>query len=218
MVHAEEKRDKLSQSFIKRALPKMYVGVNGGISFGRSTFSSFAYDNNAVGFNCGAFAGYEIDDVFSAELSLDYTNMNLRSYDCCQNLWLGSDGNRYFAPVSHMDSYKYSDLTAHTNLYSLGTHLNINLLSIWYKESKWSTLISPALYAVYSRVKLIDRSSAFHFGAGLDLGVGYKLTENISFRLTTGINYITGNIDNLPSEEHKTDYIWKSQIGVIYNF
>ncbi len=218
IVHAEDKKDKATQSFINRVIPKMYVGVNGGISFGGTTFSSFAKDNTDVGFNCGAFAGYEIDSIFSAELSLDYSYMNLKNRACCQNLWLGADGERYFAPVSHMQSYKYSEITAQTNLYSLGTHLNINLLKIWYKETKWSAVVSPALYVVYSKVRLINKSSKFHFGAGVDLGVGYKLSEKISLRLTTGLNYLTGNIDNLPREEHKISYIWNSHIGAIYNF
>jgi hypothetical protein len=199
-----------------------YLGFGGGLSFGRTTFASFAMDETHPGFNLGVLGGYKINKRLSAEISLDYTRMKLGTYDCCQNLWLGKDGNRYFAPLSGVTSYKYSDLTSTTNLVGLGTHLNIDLLSIWKESSKWSAFLSPAIYGVYSNVgvKQLDTkvrtASTLHFSTGIDLGVGYIINPKVSLRLTTGINYLTGAIDALPREEHKITYVWNSSLKLIY--
>lgn len=115
-----------------------YIGVSSGLSYGRTTFASFAMDETNPGFNANMLGGYKINKLLSVEVSLDYTHMKLGAYDCCQNLWLGSDGNRYFAPLSGVDSYKYSNLTSTSNLVGLGTHLNIDLLSFWNRYPKWS--------------------------------------------------------------------------------
>lgn len=201
---------------------RWYIGFGGGLSFGRTTFASFAMDKTHLGFNVGVLGGYKINRLLSTEVSLDYTRMKLGTYDCCQNLWLGKDGNRYFAPLTGVESYKYSDLTSTTNLVGLGTHLNIDLLSIWNEDSKWLAFVSPAIYGVYSNASVkqsgikVHTASTFHFGAGLDLGVGYTITPKISLRLITGINYLTGAIDALPREEHKTSYVWNSGMKLIY--
>lgn len=199
-----------------------YLGFGGGLSFGRSTFASFAMDDTHPGFSLGVLGGYKINKLLSAEVSLDYTRMKLGTYDCCQNLWLGKDGNRYFAPLTGVESYKYSNLTSTTNFVGLGTHLNLDLLSFWNEDSKWTAFVSPAIYGVYSNASVkqfstkVHTASTFHFGSGLDLGVGYSITPKISLRLTTGINYLTGAIDALPREEHKTSYVWNSGMKLIY--
>lgn len=201
---------------------RWYIGFDGGVSFGRSTFASFAMAEISPGFNLGVLGGYKINKLLSAEVSLDYTHMKLGTYDCCQNLWLGKDGNRYFAPLTGVKSYKYSDLTSTTKLAGLGAHLTIDLISIWNEDSKWSAFVSPAIYGVYSNAGVkqlgtkVHTASTLHFGSGLDLGVGYMITSNIGLRLSTGINYLTGAIDALPSEEHKTSYVWNSGLKLIY--
>jgi len=199
-----------------------YLGFGGGLSFGRTTFASFAMNETHPGLNLSALGGYKINKLISAEISLDYTRMKLGTYDCCQNLWLGKDGNRYFAPLTGVMSYKYSDLKSTTNLIGLGTHLNIDLLSLMNKNSKWSALVSPAIYGVYSNadVKQLDTkvrtASTIHFGGGIDLALGYTITPKICLRLSTGINYLTGAIDALPREEHKITYVWNSSLKLIY--
>jgi hypothetical protein len=203
-------------------LSRMYIGFGSGVSFGRSTFASFSMDKIHPGFNVNVLGGYKINKLLSAEVSLDYTRMTLGTYDCCQNLWLGEDGNRYFAPLSGMKSYKYSNLTSIVNLLGLGTHLNIDLLSLWNQDSKWSAFVSPAIYGVYSDADVkqsgaeVRTASKLHFGTGIDLGVGYMINSKVSLRFTTGINYLTGAIDALPREEHKTTYMWNSGLKLIY--
>jgi len=201
---------------------RWYMGFGGGLSFGRSTFTSFAMDKTRPGFNIGALGGYRINKLLSAEVSIDYASMKLGTYDCCQNLWLGADGNRYFAPLSGAKSYKYSDVTSTTELVGVSTHLNIDLLSLRNEDSKWSVLVSPAISGVYGNAGVmqsntkIRTTSTLHFGAGLDIGAGYMITPKIGLRLTTGINYLTGAIDALSREEHKTSYVWNSGLKIIY--
>lgn len=204
---------------------RWYIGAGGGTSFGRSTFCSFAMDGTRPGFNVGVLGGYQINKLLSAELSLDYTRMDLRTYDCCQLLWLAADGNRYAAPVAGMKNYPYNDLRAITNLLALGAHLNIDLVNLWNEDSRWSALVSPAIYGVYSSADVKQLSTgakatdatAFHFGAGLDLGAGYQFTHCFGLRLSTGINYLTGKgIDGLPQEEHKANYVWNTSLKLIF--
>lgn len=221
-VQPEITSDNSNPSF---APSRWYIGVGGGLSFGRSTFCSFAMDGTRPGFNVGVLGGYKINKLLSAELTLDYTRMDLRTYDCCQLLWLAADGNRYAAPVAGMKNYAYNDLRAVTNLFGLGAHLNIDLVSLWNEHSRWSALVSPAIYGVYSSADLKQLSTgakatdatAFHFGAGLDLGGGYQFTDCFGLRLSTGINYLTGKgIDGLPQEEHKANYVWNTSLKLIF--
>ena len=204
---------------------RWYVGVGGGVSFGRATFCSMAMDKTRPGYNIGVLGGYRINKVFSAELSLDYTRMTLRTYDCCQNLWFASDRNRYFAPLAGADNVQYKDLSATTELFALGAHLNIDLVSIWKEDSRWEALVSPAIYGVCSSAgveqlstgKDVSDSDSFHFGMGADLGVGYRITGRFGLRLTTGINYLTGKgMDGLPREEHRANYVWNTSLKLTF--
>jgi hypothetical protein len=200
-----------------------YVGASGGMSFGRSTFVSFAMDNTHPASNVGMFGGYTLNKVFSAEASVDWTWLTLETYDCCRNLWLGADGNRYFAPLSGVASYKYSDLISTSNLLKVGARFNIDLIGLKNTDSKWSALVAPGLYGVHSHADVdasgteVSSVSGFHFGAGINVGVGYSLTSETTVRLTTGIDYLTGAIDGLPREEHKTSYVWNNALQLIVN-
>lgn len=204
-------------------LSRWYIGGGAGIAFGRGTLCSFAADGTHPGWNVGLLGGYRINRLLSAEVSLDYTRLSLGAYDCCGNLWLGADGNRYYAPVAGMDSYSYKELRSTSNLVSLGAHLNVDLVSIWKEDSRWSALVIPAIYAVYSSAKVkqgaveANKTSGLHFGLGADLGVQYMITPQWGVRLTTGIDYITGKpIDAMPRTEHKSNYVWNTGLKVIF--
>ena len=49
-----------------------YVGVEGGMPFGFSTFSSFGHDKTRLGWAAGLYGGYRFNSIFSAELSAKY--------------------------------------------------------------------------------------------------------------------------------------------------
>lgn len=200
-----------------------YLGAGSGVSFGRSTFVSFSMDKTHPAFSFGVLGGYTINKVFSAEVSIDRTHMTLRTYDCCQNLWLGADGHRYFAPLSGAESYKYSELTSTTNLLKVGAHFNIDLMGLRNTDTKWLALFSPVIYGVHSRADVeasgaeVRTVSAFHFGTGLNLGVGYRLTPTTTLRLTSGLDFLTGAFDGLPREEHRTSYVWNNALQLTIN-
>lgn len=44
-----------------------YVGLQGGVPFGTSTFSSFGADKTRAGFDVGLYGGYRFNPVLSLE-------------------------------------------------------------------------------------------------------------------------------------------------------
>ena len=110
-----------------------YIGVEGGMPFGFSTFSSFGHDKTHLGWAAGLYGGYHFNSIFSAELSAMYGEMNLSAQDCCveRNYWLGSDGVLYKAGVLGMDCWEYANLKSHVSMGQYGARVNINLLGLF---------------------------------------------------------------------------------------
>lgn len=79
-----------------------YVGLEGGMPFGISTFSSFGADKTRIGYAIGIYGGYRLNPVLSAELSMKWGKTALSARECCaaSGYWLGADGTRYYAPVA----------------------------------------------------------------------------------------------------------------------
>ena len=102
-----------------------YVGIEGGMPFGFSTFSSFGHDKTHLGWAAGLYGGYRFNSIFSAELSAKYGEMNLSAQDCCveRNYWLGSDGVLYKAGVLGMDSWEYANLKSHVRMGRYGARV-----------------------------------------------------------------------------------------------
>lgn len=218
-LQAQEKDDA------DKKLSRWYVGGDVGIAFGNSTFKSIVADKTRTGFDLGVLGGYHINSYLSAETELRYTHLGLGAYGCCQNLWLGSDGNRYFAPVGGMKGWNYREIYSSTNLFGLGLHLNVDFMKLFRPESRWSALLSPAIYGTGSWAKIktiagktdVYDGSSFHFGVGTDVGAGYQVCEQINVRLYTGITYLTGKgIDGLQQADHKSNYTWNTGVKVTY--
>ena len=135
-----------------------YVGVEGGMPFGFSTFSSFGHDKTHLGWAAGLYGGYRFGSIFSAELSAKYGEMGLSAQDCCveRNYWLGSDGVLYKASVLGMDSWEYADLKSHVRMGQYGARVNVNLLGLFHKtaDSRWDLAVSPHLYAVTTKADI----------------------------------------------------------------
>lgn len=204
-------------------LNRWYVGGDVGITFGSATFKSIAADKTRTGFGLGLLGGYHLNSFLSAEAELRYTHLGLGAYDCCQHLWLGSDGNRYLAPVAGMQGWNYQDVYSSMNLFGLGLHLNVDFLKLFRPDSRWSALLSPAIYGTgsWAKVKIIaDKAdaydtSAFHFGIGTDIGVGYQVCDQVNVRLYTGITYLTGNgMDGLQQTDHTSNYTWNTGVKI----
>lgn len=209
-----------------------YVGVEGGMPFGFSTFSSFGHDKTHLGWAAGLYGGYRFNSIFSAELSAKYGEMNLSAQDCCveRNYWLGSDGVLYKAGVLGMDSWEYADLKSRVRMGWYGARVNVNLLGLFHKtaNSRWDLAVSPHIYAVTTKAdiqtiaddaKVMKGSTNWHFGYGADLQVGYQLTSCLKLGIYSGLTRLTGErMDGMPEHLHKNNFIWESGIRLGISF
>ena len=209
-----------------------YVGVEGGMPFGFSTFSSFGHDKTHPGWAAGLYGGYRFNSIFSAELSAKYGEMNLSAQDCCveRNYWLGSDGVLYKAGVLGMDNWEYANLKSHVSMGQYGARVNINLLGLFHQtaNSRWDLAVSPHIYAVTTKAdiqtiaddaKVMKGSTNWHLGYGADLQVGYQLTSCLKLGIYSGLTRLTGErMDGMPEHLHKNNFVWESGIRLGISF
>ena len=208
-----------------------YIGVEGGMPFGFSTFSSFGHDKTHLGWAAGLYGGYRFNSIFSAELSAKYGEMNLSAQDCCveRNYWLGSDGVLYKAGVLGMDSWEYANLKSHVCIGQYGARVNINLLGLFPQtaDSRWDLAVSPHIYAVTTKAdihtiaddaKVMKGSTNWHLGYGADLQVGYQLTSCLKLGIYSGLTRLTGErMDGMPEHLHKNNFVWESGVRLGIN-
>ena len=209
-----------------------YIGIEGGMPFGLSTFSSFGHDKTHLGWAAGLYGGYRFNPIFSAELSAKYGEMNLSAQDCCveRNYWLGSDGMLYKAGVLGMDSWEYANLKSHVRMGQYGARVNINLLGLFPQtaDSRWDLAVSPHIYAVTTKAdiqtiaddaKVMKGSTNWHLGYGADLQVGYQLTSCLKLGIYSGLTRLTGErMDGMPEHLHKNNFVWESGIRLGFSF
>ena len=219
-MKAEEGKDVLAPS------QGWYVGVEGGMPFGFSTFSSFGHDKTRLGWAAGLYGGYRFNSIFSAELSAKYGEMNLSAQDCCveRNYWLGSDGVLYKAGVLGMDSWEYANLKSHVRMGRYGARVNVHLLGLFHQtaNSRWDLTVSPHIYAVTTKAdirtiadeaKVMKGSTNWHLGYGADLQVGYQLTSCLKLGIYSGLTRLTGErMDGMPEHLHKNNFVWESGV------
>ena len=224
-MKAEEGKDVLAPS------QGWYVGIEGGMPFGFSTFSSFGHDKTHLGWAAGLYGGYRFNSIFSAELSAKYGEMNLSAQDCCveRNYWLGSDGVLYKASVLGMDSWEYANLKSHVRMGQYGARVNINLLGLFHQtaNSRWDLAVAPHIYAVTTKAdihtiadeaKVMKGSTNWHLGYGADLQVGYQLTSCLKLGIYSGLTRLTGErMDGMPEHLHKNNFVWESGVRLGIN-
>ena len=230
----------LSFSFAKaeagnRNLPDSkgwYLGVDGGLPFGLSTFSSFGHDKTHMGWAVGIYGGYRFNPIFSAELSARYGEVNLSAQDCCveRNYWLGSDGMFYNASVLGMDSWEYAQLKSHVRMGWYGARVHVNLLGLLRNtaHSRWTVAVSPHLYAVTTcadiqtladHAEVMKGSTRWHLGYGASLQAGYQLTSNLNLGIYSGLTRLSGErMDGMPEHLHKNNFVWESGIRLGISF
>ena len=224
-MKAEEGKDVLAPS------QGWYVGIEGGMPFGFSTFSSFGHDKTHLGWAAGLYGGYRFNSIFSAELSAKYGEMNLSAQDCCveRKYWLGSDGVLYNAGVLGMDSWEYANLKSHVRMGRYGARVNVNLLGLFPQtaDSRWDLAVSPHIYAVTTKAdiqtiaddaKVMKGSTNWHLGYGADLQVGYQLTSCLKLGIYSGLTRLTGErMDGMPEHLHKNNFVWESGVRLGIN-
>ena len=225
IMKAEEGKDVLAPS------QGWYVGIEGGMPFGFSTFSSFGHDKTHLGWAAGLYGGYRFNSIFSAELSAKYGEMNLSAQDCCveRNYWLGSDGVLYKAGVLGMDSWEYANLKSHVRMGRYGARVNVHLLGLFHKtaNSRWDLAVSPHIYMVTTKAdvqtladdaKVMKGSTNWHLGYGADLQVGYQLTSCLKLGIYSGLTRLTGErMDEMPEHLHKNNFVWESGVRLGIN-
>lgn len=209
-----------------------YLGVDGGLPFGLSTFSSFGHDKTHLGWAAGIYGGYRFNPIFSAELSARYGEVNLSAQDCCveRNYWLGSDGMLYKASVLGMDSWEYAQLKSHVRMGWYGARVHVNLLGLLRNtaHSRWTVAVSPHLYAVTTcadiqtladHAEVMKGSTSWHLGYGASLQAGYQLTSNLSLGIYSGLTRLSGErMDGMPEHLHKNNFVWESGIRLGISF
>ena len=209
-----------------------YLGVDGGLPFGLSTFSSFGHDKTHMGWAAGIYGGYRFNPIFSAELSARYGEVNLSAQDCCveRNNWLGSDGMLYNASVLGMDSWEYAQLKSHVRMGWYGARVHVNLLGLLRNtaHSRWTVAVSPHLYAVTTcadiqtladNAEVVKGSTRWHLGYGASLQAGYQLTSNLNLGIYSGLTRLSGErMDGMPEHLHKNNFVWESGIRLGISF
>lgn len=209
-----------------------YLGVDGGLPFGLSTFSSFGHDKTHLGWAAGIYGGYRFNPIFSAELSARYGEVNLSAQDCCveRNYWLGSDGILYKAGVLGMDSWEYAQLKSHVRVGWYGARVHVNLLGLLRNtaHSRWTVAVSPHLYAVTTcadiqtladHAEVMKGSTRWHLGYGASLQAGYQLTSNLNLGIYSGLTRLSGErMDGMPEHLHKNNFVWESGIRLGISF
>lgn len=209
-----------------------YLGMDGGLPFGLSTFSSFGHDKTHLGWAAGAYGGYRFNPIFSAELSARYGEVNLSAQDCCveRNYWLGSDGILYKAGVLGMDSWEYAQLKSHVRMGWYGARIHVNLLGLLRNtaHSRWTVAVSPHLYAVTTcadiqtladHAEVMKGSTRWHLGYEASLQAGYQLTSNLNLGIYSGLTRLSGErMDGMPEHLHKNNFVWESGIRLGISF
>lgn len=209
-----------------------YLGVDGGLPFGLSTFSSFGHDKTHLGWAAGIYGGYRFNPIFSAELSARYGEVNLSAQDCCveRNYWLGSDGMLYNASVLGMDSWEYAQLKSHVRMGWYGARVHVNLLGLLRNTAhcRWTVAVSPHLYAVTTcadiqtladHAEVMKGSTRWHLGYGASLQAGYQLTSNLNLGIYSGLTRLSGErMDGMPEHLHKNNFVWESGIRLGISF
>lgn len=209
-----------------------YVGAEGGVPFGFGSFSSFGHDKTRAGYNAGLYGGYRFNPVLSAELSAKWGQTTLSAHGCCVDAgyWLGSDGMRYYAPVSGLTGWDYADLKSRVNLQQYGARLNVNLLGFFEstKSSRWTLDVSPAVYAVGTKAnlktiaddnKVMGYDSKWHFGYGGRVQAGYMMNRNLSVGIYSEFTALTGSrLDGITEIYHDDNFIWETGIRIGWTF
>ena len=201
-----------------------YVGLQGGVPFGTSTFSSFGADKTRAGFDAGLYGGYRFNPVLSLEAQAAWGRVNQSAESCCAGYWLGADGHRYEAAVAGMDGWRYADLKSGTFTQRYGLQLNVNLLGFFPKtrHGRWSLELSPHVAAMGTKstiqtvsggTDVLKGGTRWHLGAGGNVQAAYRITQCVSVGVYSGITCLTGDpMDGMPEYLHKSNFIWESGI------
>ena len=201
-----------------------YAGVQGGTSFGQSTFSSITEHQVHWGVQGGLFGGYRINRILSLEASFQYGAQTQSALDCCP-YWLSADGERFAMAVLDAPGWYYRDLSTRTQWGRAALQANLNLIGIFAKSSRWTLNLSPQIAAVTTQTKLIapdktvQNPRQWHLSYGGQLSLGYCISDRIGAALYGGVAGLAGErFDNMPIHGHETNLIWDAGVKLSFHF
>lgn len=207
-----------------------YAGIQAGLPFGVSAYSSFGEDKTRAGWSTGIYGGYRFNPVFSLEAQAAWGQFNLSSRGCCPDYWLGSDGHIYEGAAAGMTGWDWHSLKNRVFMQRYGVQFNVNVLGFFTatQGGRWSLEISPQLNATGTKATfriIADNAEAmkgvprWHFGAGGNVQAGYRLTEHLLLGIYTGLVWYSGDpIDGTPKYLHKANYVWESGVRIGWHF
>lgn len=219
-----------SQSTQTDTLTPWYVGVTGGTTFGISNFTSFGADKTRIGYNLGLLTGYRYNPILSAELSATLGNIPLATSNYSANLWLGADGVEQLSSDLAQKGYYNNEIYSSVALQQYGLHLNIHILPLINRNTKspFNITLSPAIYATATEATIktladdkqfIQNKKQLNLAIGANIALAYPLTNNMSLRISSGINKLTGNAyDGITSNRHATNLVLNNNISLVWNF
>lgn len=211
------------------SLCNFYIGIQGGIPFQISTFSSFGAEKNRPGWNTGLFTGYRFNALLSVELQAVFGMQGMESRSCCNYFW-GVDGKRYYTPVYGLATYPYQKLLSHVFLQTYGLKADLNILAFFpsLSQSRWKAAISPVFRAVRSRAEIREKETSallrkqdpmWHFNIGAYLQAGCRIVSNLELQAYTGMTYFTGQpLDGMPAYLHRNNFNWETGIRILWQF
>lgn len=215
---------------VEKAISRWYVGIELGMPFGVSNFSSFAQSKTYSAFEAGILGGYRFSPLLSAELGITFGSLRLGTDGCCSDYWMGADGERYLAPVPGMKCYSYNDIYSSVSMQQYALRLNVDVLQIvnpdW--DKRWRLAFSPAIYGIRTKATIKERGSKdnivrrdgqFQFGIGASIGGGYQLTENLGVGLRSGLARVFGKqFDGIRPSSHDNNMIWNNTLALTWRF
>lgn len=215
---------------VRTSISGWYAGLQGGVPFGISQFSSFGADRARAGWTAGIHVGYRFNPVLALEAQAAWGEVDLSARDCCPDYWLGSDAVRYETAVAGMQGWNYSDLRSRVFLQSYGLQFNVNLLGLLpaTRESRWTLELAPRLAAIGTKATLctigegnevLKGDLGWRLGAGGNVQAACRITDHLNLGVYTGITYLTGRpLDGMPEHLHRANTIWESCLRLSWFF
>lgn len=124
----------------------------------------------------------------------------------------------------------YRNLYSTVTMQQYGLQLNVDMVQLIKRNdvTRWSVLVSPSIYGVSTQStfrttdlerRIFKADKQFQFGAGGEIGVGCRLTNNLGLRLSSGINWLVGdNYDGVPGDNHSENFVWNNNLSLTWRF
>lgn len=227
ILRAEEKQKSYDKG--------VFIGVNGGLAGGVSTFKS---ENPSFQFNIEG--GYRFNKWLSLQLVVGSGKVDLGPQACCSahpkinnernSYWRSLVDNEwhYYADKTN-DGWWYADLNGRSSYYKGVIQVNFDLFSLF--SDRIGLEISPRAGGMVTRTDLSGKSSLTgkdltlkndsqkHFVYGGETTLSYKFGSGIKVGVFASLEMLSGDhFDNIPVHVHNENNIWNAGVKFVYSF